>query len=166
MDWGWVYICTVLYPYPCPLYPSRLMNEWSLTKPVLTTKRAGVYLNSSIAMFSPLTVVSVLFVSTTQQCWWQFCQILNEIFYNNISLSCPEWKLLSLIFSLRRSSGSRAAELPTTETPAHGIMGRRFQITSYSSDHVWTSNIVFPTTPGRLIQFLLGDWSAEISCDQ
>ena len=40
------------------------------------------------------------------------------------------------------------------------------QITSYSFDHVWTSNIVFPTTPGRLIQFLLGDWSAEISCDQ
>ena len=34
----------------------------------------------------------------------------------------------------------------------HGIMGRRFpDITSYSFDHVWTSNIVFPTTPGRLI---------------
>ena len=51
-------LCKVLYPYPYPLYPSRLMNG-SLTKPVLTTKRAGVYLNSSIAMFSPLTVVSV-----------------------------------------------------------------------------------------------------------
>ena len=40
------------------------------------------------------------------------------------------------------------------------------QITSYSFDHVRTSNIVFLTTHGRLIQFLLGDWSAEISCDQ
>ena len=38
------------------------------------------------------------------------------------------------------------------------------QITSNPFDHVWTSNIVFPTTPGRLIQFLLSDWSAEISC--
>ena len=47
----------------------------------------------------------------------------------------------------------------------HGIMGRRFP-DNYSFDHVWTSNVVFPTTPGHLIQFLLGDWSAEISCDQ
>ena len=45
-------------------------------------------------------------------------------------------------------------------TQVHGIMGRRFP------DHIWMSNIVFPTTPGRLIQFLLGDWSAEILCDQ
>ena len=35
----------------------------------------------------------------------------------------------------------------------HGIMGRRFP-DNYSFDHVWTSNIVFPTTPIRLIQFL------------
>ena len=44
-----------------------------------------------------------------QQCWWQFCRILNVNTNNIISLSCLEWKLLSLIFSLKRSSGSRAA---------------------------------------------------------
>ena len=162
MDWGWVYICTVLYPYPYPLHPSRLMNEWSLTKPVLTTKRAGVYLNSSIAMFSPLTVVSVLFVSTTQQCWWQFCQILNVIFNNIISLSCPEWKLLSLIFSLRRSSGSRAAELPTTEAPAPARGGIEILFSLLpSSETFYFYNDLLNFTETKKHKLFSGNWRTE-----
>ena len=48
----------------------------------------------------------------------------------------------------------------------HGIMGTGIP---NKFSYLWpqqTANTLPMTTPGRLIQFLLGDWSAEISWDQ
>ena len=39
-------------------------------------------------------------------------------------------------------------------------------LSSHTYDHARTANTLPTTTPGWLIQFLLGDWSAEISWDQ